>query len=53
MGTVNITERELIVIMAALGFTCKALAGDGAGEGRIQEMEQLRLKLNKEWRPDR
>lgn len=51
MGTVKITEHELIMITSALDFSCHVLAGC-MEKSKMEELEALRHKLHQEWRED-
>lgn len=52
MGTVHITERELVLITTALDFSCHVLAGFGMEKSKLAEMEDLRRRLHMEWVED-
>lgn len=52
MGTVHITEHELVLIASALDFTCHVLADCDMEKSKLAEMEDLRQKLYREWEED-
>lgn len=52
MGTVHITEHELVLIASSLDLTCHILAGWKDEQAKIKELEDLRQKLYREWKED-
>lgn len=52
MGTIHITEHELVLIASALDLTCHILAGWKDEQTKIKELEDLRQKLYREWEED-
>ena len=52
MGTVHITDPELVLIASALDLNCHILAGWKDEQTKIKELEDLRQKLYREWEED-
>lgn len=49
MGTVHITEHELVLIASALDLTCHILAVWNDEQTKCKELDDLRQKLYREW----
>lgn len=52
MGTVHITEHELILITTTMDFACNVLAGCDMDQSKLAEIEDLRHRLHLEWVED-
>ena len=52
MGTIHITEHELVLITTALDFSCHVLAGCDMEKSKLAEIEDLRRRLHMEWVED-